>query len=309
MMAAHHSVSALSRWAVIRSDSRTSAVAISAREDLARLVHELLAAIGVHDGERFVASPGAGEVDGLLQLRHLVVQDREQAFDFGAIDPVDPGDGLQACDAPIKLCRGLLIRLQIARGAGQQIAALAGLGVLHRGEQIDGGAAQFARLRRFLHIGLGAVHQPDRGADDRDEGDEARQQQQQRCLDEGQARDRHWPPQRCSALHDTTRWCGESTGPALVFGAVSAEVRQWPLDAELDAFELGLEVADGGRHARFHLLDETPQRDHAARQCSWPRYARDSPRDRGRSPRTIERARSPFSALSAPIMVQQCAAR
>ena len=95
-------------------------------------LHCLLAAIRAHDAEGGRRIAGTAQINGLAELLHflrgVLLQDAESPQLLGALRH----QNLCIFDLAGKRGAGLRVRFEVVLIAGQQKAALAGFGVLHR---------------------------------------------------------------------------------------------------------------------------------------------------------------------------------
>ena len=130
------------------------------------LIHQRLAAVGAEQRQALGILALALERDGLVHLADFLVDDRSQSPQHRgglrvAVDALGQGVELAQRLRP----RGV-IRREVDLVAGDEVAALAGLGVAHRIAQLDRRGANVARFEHLVEIDLRPVSEPDRRHDD-----------------------------------------------------------------------------------------------------------------------------------------------
>ena len=95
------------------------------------LIHELFAAAGPHHEQRFFASAGIAQSDDLTDFAHLVIRVATKNRELIAATLV-ANQSLGGIECSRNRGARIRERGEIQRITGQQIAALANLGILHR---------------------------------------------------------------------------------------------------------------------------------------------------------------------------------
>ena len=141
-------------------------------DQVAQPVHRVLAGIGAHHGQRAGGVAGLAHVDGFAQFGQLLLGDSGDVVDDAALGRVGGGGLLDHGQALLDEGDRAQIGLQVGGIPGQQVAALADLGILERRvEQAElaqrlGGAVH--GLDR-LGAGVGRAH-VDKSDDQRGQG-------------------------------------------------------------------------------------------------------------------------------------------
>ena len=154
-------------------------------QDRADPVHRNLAAIGLDQRQRLVAPAGPGEVDRLGEFRQLVLDARlelHQPLVRPVLLEIEPAQGREPLPNG-RQCRR--VRREVAVLAGQQEAALSGLGIEQRGLDHAGDHAQVAFADDLVGMLAGARRQPPRGGDDEEQGQHAQEEQRDGAPGEG----------------------------------------------------------------------------------------------------------------------------
>ncbi len=121
---------------LLARDERGRLAGLHVGDQIASALHALGAAIRTHELQRAVEVTAAPRGDGLRQFLHLLggelLQIRQtlqlsRIIDDEPMQPVDVASDARAC---------ILVRLQVGLVTGEQVAALAGLGIQQRGEQV-----------------------------------------------------------------------------------------------------------------------------------------------------------------------------
>ena len=110
-------------------------------KNLADMIHQLLAAVVVDDGERGGRVVGAAQIDRALQLRQLLRRGRAQIREVGHQTAAELG--LQSINFLRELASGEIIGSEIELAPGEQVAALSRFRV--RGEGLNA-------FQRVVHL-------------------------------------------------------------------------------------------------------------------------------------------------------------
>ncbi len=127
------------------------------------VVHQGLAAVRADHRRRLSVPAGLRERHGLLRDREPLLDDRLQGGEARQLLRVVGGEGAQVLERHRHRFEAGVIRFEIDVFAGQEVAALAGLGVQKVAEKIAGDAAHFVGVVDEALGGAGADEQGDRG--------------------------------------------------------------------------------------------------------------------------------------------------
>ena len=131
----------------------------------ASLVHRVAPSIGRNDGERFVGLAGLDERDGSVELVELGVDDSAEFAGKRRLPDVAFHELAELGDLQANFRACIVIGGEIGVGSRQEIAPLAGFGVLQQAAQVDDRRALLARREKLLGGGLRAADEPERRAD------------------------------------------------------------------------------------------------------------------------------------------------
>ncbi len=94
-------------------------------------VHHDLAFIGEDNLERRIESDGSAQFDRFREFREFRVDQRRDGIETAHLIGVVDDQFTHGVESTLHRLGGVLIGLEVVVGAGEEIAALAGLGILH----------------------------------------------------------------------------------------------------------------------------------------------------------------------------------
>jgi hypothetical protein len=120
---------------------------VGLHNDRADLVHGDLAGVRHHDLEGSIESLGSAQVDGFLEFGQFGINQRRNARQPPLLVGIVGGQPVQVRERGVARDEGRLIRLEIGIVAGEEVAALPGLGILELGQQAGKLAAHLVGVR------------------------------------------------------------------------------------------------------------------------------------------------------------------
>ena len=92
-------------------------------------VHERLAGVGIHQGQRFVLLAGVEKVDRPAKFRQLRIRKSFQLRGVARVDPIGAVEVRKRAEIGVDASQGLVVGIEVGLVGGKKISALAGLGV------------------------------------------------------------------------------------------------------------------------------------------------------------------------------------
>ncbi len=149
---------------------------VHAPDDVADLVHQRFFAAAVHRGERVHRVSGLALRDGEAEFPHFFVDEGVQPRQRILVERPAPRRASDLGQRGTEPPDGFVIRLEILRFPGQEIAALPGLGILDDVEKGDELVLDDQALAHRLVPPLLQLHEQGSRSDDEGQQHEARQE-------------------------------------------------------------------------------------------------------------------------------------
>ena len=155
-----------------------------AGEKYVGFVHQRLAAVGADPRQRLGIAVVALHGDGQVHLGELFVDDGREALQRRLEAFIGSQQAVDRRQLPLGQRLGRAVGCEIDLVAGVEESALAGFRRQHRIAQIDRGASRIAGGDDFVEIDLRPLAEPERHADDAEQGQKSDQQQGRGGLNE-----------------------------------------------------------------------------------------------------------------------------